>query len=113
MNHNDPAEINAQSVTTMPTGVEHEKAVVMRYISDIKRDYSGVRHKPDYLDRAPALPTFTPNLGGASRTSGMYTPLNSIYSALTPIEQGSIRSYYPGKSSQGYGGKRNVGEYQF
>ncbi|MFA6460994.1 MAG: hypothetical protein WCV90_01905 [Candidatus Woesearchaeota archaeon] len=93
------------------SGVGHEKAVVMKYIFDIKRDYSGIKHQPDYLKRAHVIPTFTPlHLSDtSSRTMGLYQSLgNSLTVPYKPIEVSS-ESYQPtARNGSGYKGNNSA-----
>lgn len=81
------------------TGVEHEKASMMRQYFDIVRNYDPTGKTP-YLDRVHSLLSFTPNPVAdiSSRTSGLYLALNSTsHASYSPISSNPIE-YKPRES---------------
>ncbi|MEK6939081.1 MAG: hypothetical protein AABX04_08640 [Nanoarchaeota archaeon] len=93
-------------MSNIENGYRHEKASMMKAYFDIKGDYSGVKMKPDYLDRVHFLPAVnrTQNSDSdiSSRTSGMYQASNSSRSmpfsasnntGYSPLVKGSVSLY--------------------
>jgi hypothetical protein len=92
------------------TGVEHEKASMMKQYFDIFRSYTNPFFKPGYLDRAPTLPSFTPSHAQSttSRTNDLYRIGTSTSSPLYLASDSTFSGYpLPEKRAGYFDGSKN------